>query len=149
MKHLTRFFLLILITGGFSYMLDTPLKEGLISTLYNVSGIMFSIGLGLIVSFNLSGIRNREYIKEIRKNIANIRDIFISYFIISTLIYITYSYIEVIDFRYKSFHIKLDGSVFACALLLFSIVYFTINFLSIQKLNDEIFDRITEEQEQK
>lgn len=52
-------------------MLDTPLKEGLISTLYNVSGIMFSIGLGLIVSFNLSGIRNREYIKEIRKNIAN------------------------------------------------------------------------------
>lgn len=70
-------------------MLDTPLKEGLISTLYNVSGIMFSIGLGLIVSFNLSGIRNREYIKEIRKNIANIRDIFISYFIISTLIYIT------------------------------------------------------------
>ena len=46
-------------------MLDTPLKEGLISTLYNVSGIMFSIGLGLIVSFNLSGIRNREYIKEI------------------------------------------------------------------------------------
>ncbi len=42
-------------------MLDTPLKEGLISTLYNVSGIMFSIGLGLIVSFNLSGIRNREY----------------------------------------------------------------------------------------
>lgn len=75
MKHLTRFFLLILITGGFSYMLDTPLKEGLISTLYNVSGIMFSIGLGLIVSFNLSGIRNREYIKEIRKNIANIRDI--------------------------------------------------------------------------
>lgn len=70
-------------------MLDTPLKEGLISTLYNVSGIMFSIGLGLIVSFNLSGIRNREYIKEIRKNIANIRDIFISYFIISTLIYIS------------------------------------------------------------
>lgn len=79
----------------------------------------------------------------------DIRDIFISYFIISTLIYITYSYIEVIDFRYKSFYIKLDGSVFACALLLFSIVYFTINFLSIQKLNDEIFDRITEEQEQK
>ncbi len=37
----------------------------------------------------------QEYIKEIRKNIANIRDIFISYFIISTLIYITYSYIEV------------------------------------------------------
>lgn len=53
-------------------MLDTPLKEGLISTLYNVSGIMFSIGLGLIVSFNLSGIRNREYIKEIRKNIHSV-----------------------------------------------------------------------------
>lgn len=80
-------------------MLDTPLKEGLISTLYNVSGIMFSIGLGLIVSFNLSGIRNREYIKEIRKNIANIRDIFISYFIISTLIYI---YIPVFNkFNFK------------------------------------------------
>ena len=86
MKHLIRFFLLILITGGFGYMLDTPLKEGLISTLYNVSGIMFSIGLGLIVTFNLSGIRNREYIKEIRKNIANIRNIFISYFATSTLI---------------------------------------------------------------
>lgn len=36
---------------------------------------MFSIGLGLIVSFNLSGIRNREYIKEIRKNIANIHSV--------------------------------------------------------------------------
>ena len=130
-------------------MLDTPLKEELISTLYNVSGIMFSIGLGLIVTFNLSGIRNREYIKEIRKNIANIRNIFISYFAISTLIYITYSYIEVIDFRNKSFYIKIDSSIFACVLLLFSIMYFTINFLSIQKLNDEIFDRITEEQEQK
>ena len=149
MQHLIRFFLLILITGGFGYMLDTPLKEGLISTLYNVSGIMFSIGLGLIVTFNLSGIRNREYIKEIRKNIANIRNIFISYFATSTLIYITYSYIEVIDFRHKSFYIKIESSIFACVLLLFSIMYFTINFLSIQKLNDEIFDRITEEQEQK
>ena len=144
MRHLIRFFLLILIASIFGYMLDMPLKEGLISTLYNVSGIMFSIGLGLIVSFNLSGIRNREYIKEIRKNIANIRDVFISYFVVSTLIYI-----GIIDFRYKSFYIKIDCSIFACILLLFSIIYFTINFLSIQKLNDEIFDRITEEQEQK
>lgn len=54
-----------------------------------------------------------------------------------------------IDFRNKSFYIKIDSSIFACVLLLFSIMYFTINFLSIQKLNDEIFDRITEEQEQK
>ena len=54
MKHLIRFFLLILITGGFGYMLDTPLKEGLISTLYNVSGIMFSIGLGLLLLIYLA-----------------------------------------------------------------------------------------------
>lgn len=149
MRHLSRIFLLMFITGILSYMLDMPLKEGLISTLYNVSGIMFSIGLGLIVSFNLSGVRNRKYIKEIRKNIVNIRNIFIYYFIISTFIYITYSYIGVMEFKYKWLYIKIDTSIFACMFLLFSIMYFTINFLSIQKLNDEIFDRIAEEQEQK
>lgn len=147
MIHFYRFFLLICMTGIISSILNIELKENMISTLYNVSGIMFSIGLGLIVTFNISDVRNNEYIKQIRMNIINIRNIFIYYFIISTFIYVSYTYIKILELKYKWFILKFDPSIFACISLFFSIVYFTINFLSIQKLNDEIFDRILEEQE--
>lgn len=107
-------------------------------TLYTVSGIMFSIGLGLIVSFNLSEIKHPIYLKEIRENIKKVRNSFIFSFICLTVFFVIIQCLDEFDLSFLFFNSK----IFVALTLLHSIVYYIYNFLSIQKLNDDILDKI-------
>jgi protein-S-isoprenylcysteine O-methyltransferase Ste14 len=117
-----------------------------IDALYNVLGIIFSIGMGLLITFRLDGIKNLSYIKDIRNNIKYIQNIFISYFAASTVSYILYQKApsnEVIPY----INTTVLANLFTMCLITFSMVYFVINFLDIQKLSEDIFDRINKEQQ--
>ena len=46
------------------------------STLYTISGIMFSVGASMIVTFNLSGIKNQDFLIEIRQNLRDVKKSF-------------------------------------------------------------------------
>jgi uncharacterized membrane protein len=119
------------------------------STIYTVSGIMFSIGLGLIVTFNPSGVKNKAYIVALRANIADVRNAFLTHFGLSTVYYVLNQYLSAPEYEiHTHFIIKLsfNWSIFLCLLMLYSAVYFVINFIEIQKLNNDIFDRINSEQ---
>lgn len=119
------------------------------STIYTVSGIMFSIGLGLIVTFNPSGVKNRDYIIALRTNIANVRNAFLTHFGLSTVYYVLNQYLSKPKYEIHAHiyvNISFSWSIFLCLLMLFSAVYFVINFIEIQKLNNDIFDRINSEQ---
>lgn len=121
-----------------------------INTIFTVSGIMFSVGLGLIVTFNMNGVKNKTYIHKLRHNVNKVRKQFILYFFLTTVCYITDKYLRIKELSitylsFKGIHIKLNWSILLCVIMLYSIVYYVINFSAIQKLNNDIFDKINEQ----
>lgn len=120
-----------------------------LNTFYTVSGIMFSIGIGLVVTFNLQGIKNKSYIDEIRKNLNYVRNSYIQYFSLTTICFIIDNYLrtENIDTTLKfsnKFSLPFNVQLFFFMIILYSIGYFIVNFLELQKLNNDIFDRMLE-----
>ena len=135
------------ITTSFLFPDFNPGKDS-ISSLYTVSGIMFSIGMSLCVTSNTSGVKNLRIKKGIRKEMLTVRNHFIQYFAFSSLLYVfLFSVIEkqgeiclleILPLRYS--HLLMF-------VIAFSIIFFIWNFLSIQKLNIQIEDAINDENE--
>jgi len=136
-KKFFRFIIIISLTLLIGSILGGAFREGVLGTLYSVSGIVFSIGMGLIISFNLGGVRESDHIFFIRKNLTQVRKSFIIEFALSTFFYISHPYLPDIEFSY----IKFIWTYFSALLILSSITYFVKNFIAIQHLKDEIFDR--------
>ncbi len=129
-------------------LVSSPLSgkvEAVLPTLYTVSGIVFAIGMGLIVSFSLHGIQNRDYIESIRENIYRVRRSFIMFFSCSTLCYLLHQYIPTLPIQLFDLKLILHPNLFTCFLIILSIAYFIVNFIEIQNLNDDIFDRLLKE----
>lgn len=129
------------------------LDDFFMNTIYTVSSIMFSIGLGLIVTFNLQGVKNKTYIKKIRQNLKNVRNKYILYFSISTICLIIDKYFRDMDNTIvkesiislnltDTFKLSFNIAIFLSLLTFYSIIYFIVNFLTIQKLNEDIFDKL-------
>lgn len=142
MKHLIRFFVLVLVLCALSFSSFSVEKETL-STFYNVSGIMFSVGLGLIVSLNYSDVKNKNYLTSIRQNISKIRNIFILYFMIITVLFLFIGKDISINLCFSKISYDVIFSVFS----IYTIIYFIVNFLQIQRLNDDISDKKNQEEE--
>ena len=121
-------------------------SASLLNTFFTVSGIMFAIGLGLIVGFSPDGVKNQSYLKRIRSNINNVRNNFLIEFVIVSVCFVASS------LALNSFELVIYGPVKISFLIYFglqtfiSIFYFSFNFLTIQKLRDDIFDRLLQEE---
>src|SRR5690606_20061547 len=123
------------------------LDEFFMNTIYTVSCIMFSIGIGLVTTFNLQGIKNKLFIERIRRNLNSVRNSYIKYFTISTFVFVKGNYIRtnqesVISYFIDKTPISLDLSLLFCLIIFFSTSYYVLNFVSLQKLNNEIYDNI-------
>ncbi|WP_130651558.1 hypothetical protein [Candidatus Hamiltonella defensa] len=116
------------------------------STIFTIAGILFSIGIGLIVTFKPEGVKNKAYIKELRANILHVRNSFLCHFGLLTASYILNQYLS--DPKYESHIIDLTFSfpVFLCLLMLYSSLFFIVNFIAIYKLDNQIFDAVNQEQ---
>lgn len=134
--------------------IKTAISENIISTIYNAICIFFAIGMGLIVSFSLTGVKNINFIKNVRHNIKKIRLKFILLFIFCTFLYIVNN-THIFGFNFNSINIlcliqieKIISflSILITIFFIMSIAYLIYNFISIQKLNDDIFDRILKEE---
>lgn len=118
------------------------------STVFTVAGIMFSIGLGLIVTFNPSGVKNTNYLRAIRRNVAKVRNSFLLHFGSTTFFYIINQYVANYEISFLLFHkvtILFSASIFLCLMMIFSSIYFIINFIELQRLNNDIFDVVNKE----
>lgn len=153
MSWIRKILIRLIILGSIAILLSTfkiiyP-NSDLLSTLYTVCGIMFSIGLSLIVTFNLSNIRNKNYLTKIKRNLRYIRNSFMWYFTIATFAFIGESYLPTENLNLYVFQTNKGvllswWSIFLVAIL-FAIIYFIINFLALQKLSTDIYDRVNEE----
>jgi hypothetical protein len=121
-------------------------EEFLISTLFTVSGIMFSVGLGLIVTFNAYGVgmRNPKYLRQIKDTIYKVRKSYILHFIISTFWILSNHFIGNnllgLDSRYVHF-----WSILTLLFILFSIFHYGANFIALHNLSNDIVDKVVSE----
>ena len=141
-------FLVSCVTAALLAYFEIYVETDIISTLFNTIGIVFSIGMGLIVTFSITGVENEDYILSIRKNIKKIRQRFITLFSICTILFICKDNIfQKITYGDVNFsNIALN---FILSFFIFSIFYFIVNFIRLQNLNNDIFDRILQEKKQK
>lgn len=125
----------------------------LVNTIYTISGIMFSIGMGVICTFNPSGIKNENIYSIIENNIFKVRSSFLFYFALSTILVITQTIFDLsyrieVDFDFIDIDITiiLDAKIFTLVMSITAIIYYIINFQAIQKLNLDIAKRIIQEE---
>jgi len=119
----------------------------LINTIYVVSGIMFSVGMSAIFNFNLNGINNKQVINQVRDNINGVKKSFIFNFILSTLSFILDNVLKsknIIAFpiAFKEKIGEINFSILFFLIVLYTIIYFIINFNEIKRLNDDIYDEV-------
>ena len=131
-----------------SFITKWSLGDFYMNAFYTILGIMFSIALGLLVTFNLQGLKNASAIAKIRKNIKHVRNSYIKYFFASTILYLAekfgrdHFHGSIKLFTVKDFTFNFNISIFTLSIIIFSISYFIINFISMQKLNDDLYDEI-------
>jgi hypothetical protein len=118
-------------------------ESGTVSTLYTISGIMFSIGMSLIITSNTSGVKNIRIRDGIRRELCVVRNHFIWYFAIASFLFVfLYSGVEKKEcfLIYGSFILKYSHLlVFTTA---YTITFLILNFLAIQRLNIQIEDAL-------
>ena len=112
-------------------------KEG---TLYAISGIMFSIGMSLIVTSSFSRIKNNNTRNKFKKAYLSVRNCYIAEFLIVSFLYVInpksnteISLGEICKFSIASF------INFA---ILYSIIFFMVNFIELQNLNSKLDEEI-------
>lgn len=125
-----------------SYNID---KE-VIGTLFTVVGVIFSVGMSLIISVSSTGVKNKDARSIFRSQLSQIRTRFITVFVLLSLFYILLpkdSNTESIElWQIKDAAIRLSFNVFQVSCLLLSIVYYIVNYYSIQTSLYDLQDRI-------
>lgn len=123
---------------------DARPNASFMNTIYTVAGIMFSIGMGIICTFNPDKIKNKAYFQSIKSNINIVRNSFLYYFALISIGFLIYQVLPSFSASapISDAKITFSLSLYVSILITISIVYFILNFLAIQKLNFDISERI-------
>ncbi len=155
MKWLIRC-ILIIISSLIFFLLKIQISETVLSALYTVSGVLFPIALSQIMSFSFSNIYSKTVVTKYRKQLSNLRKTFIVLFSIETFLFVITIGIQNVDSKIntakeissksKSINTLIinsfDIKYIAISFIIFCIVYFSLNFIQLAKLKDEIEDFI-------
>jgi len=138
-KWFLRIFIILIASFGFSYV-PIDLDDDFISGFYTVIGIMFPLALTLIASFSFFEVTNGVLVKRQRKQLKDIRTVFIVMFSIATLFFLLKS--VSFDFSWK--WIKFNITSLYAMYFLYCIGHFIWNFALLAILKDELDDAIRE-----
>lgn len=147
MKKIIVLFASLIISVLFpTFLSSIVVDESVISTLFTIVGIIFSVGMSLIISVSTSGVKNKEARSVFRKQLSDIRFRFITTFIILTIFYI----ILPIDNNKEKLNIaqirdvtiRISFHIFMVICLFAGIIYYIVNYYSIQNSVYELEDRI-------
>lgn len=147
MKIIIVLFVSLAISVAFpTFLSSIVVDESVISTLFTILGIIFSVGMSLIISVSTSGVKNKEARSVFRKQLSDIRFRFIAIFIILTILYIILpidNKKEVHDIaQIHNVTIKISSHLFMVTCLFAGIIYYIVNYYSIQSSIYELEDRI-------
>lgn len=115
-----------------------------LNTIYTVSGIMFSIGMGILCTLNPDKVKNDAFYKSIKSNVLAVRDSYLVYFFIISSVYLIYQIYPNAKFVKSIYQVQItfDLAYVATFLNILGILYFIANFVKIQKLGLEISDAV-------
>lgn len=118
---------------------DRRPNEQLLSTLFTVIGIFFSIGYSLCTTFDDSKITNKDFLKILRANFKVIQINFIIFFVLAAVFLVLPGYFTK---TYQLWIINFSLDKTALAIFLYTTFYFIYNFQALQKLKNDVSDKI-------
>lgn len=119
-----------------------------VETLYTVVGVMFSVGMSLIISVSTSNVHNFEAKKDIRRRMRIVTHNYVMMFATVTFFFILFnvsntSHNNDLFTIYK--WVAIRKADFVTLLSTMSIIYYVVNFITTQSMNREIEDVIDKE----
>jgi len=137
MKWLLRIILVIIFGFTLQY---TPLSfsDSFCGVIYTVIGIMFPLALNQIMTFAFTEIPNDKFVIRQRERLSKIRTSYIILFAFATIALLMNS----LTLKYENKWIKFDVRFLIGSYLIFTLVYYIENFISLAKLKDQIDDEI-------
>lgn len=124
-----------------------------LNILYGIIGVLFSVGMSLIIAFNGSNIVNPELKAQLRDNMHNVRNNFLFVFFICSLFYIGFSLLksewQKVDIvNNEDIHIYCTWAMSVLSMLIYSIIALISNYVQIQQFYEDIEDKIHDENTQ-
>lgn len=136
--------LVLLLTILISSITQVRPDSAFLNTIYTISSIMFSIGMGVVCTFNPENIKNGKIFITIKENIISVRNSFLYFFGSVTFFYLVFLWFPSEELKYefiRGFVLIFNVSIFVVGQIFLSIIFFIINFLTIQKLNFDIAEK--------
>ena len=125
-----------------------------LNILYGLVGVLFSVAMSLIITFDGSKIRNSDLKKSIRNSIHDTRNNFLVIFAASSIFFVVYSLLpksiqHVIWLEIGTFKLSSTWSVSILFFLLYTIMVLIYNYIDLQQLYEDIEDKLIEEKNKK
>jgi hypothetical protein len=125
-----------------------------LNILYGLIGVLFSVAMSLIITFDGSKIRNSDLKKSIRNSIHDTRNNFLVIFAASSIFFVVYSLLpksiqHVIWLEIGTFKLSSTWSVSILFFLLYTIIVLIYNYIDLQQLYEDIEDKLIEEKNKK
>ena len=124
--------------------------ETTLNILYGIIGVLFSVGMSLIIAFNGSNIVNSDLKKQLRKNMHKVRNNFLFIFFFCSLFYIRFSLLkeewkQTYIIKNENMHIYCTWAMSVLSILVYSIIALISNYIQIQQFYEDIEDQIHQE----
>ena len=125
------------------------LDKNLLNLLFTVGSIFFSLGLSIVVTFDLSKITNQEYLIKLEQTLTIIRRNFLRTFYISIIVLIIAHMFEGISINLPTLgglipsgKINLSILGFSYTVIIGVLIIYILNFLSIEKFRKDLDKKI-------
>lgn len=141
-KTLAYFFFSAGVAALLAVFTSISVPELVLTTLYTVAGIIFSVGMSIAITPKTDGVTNAQKRGEIRHSYQVVRNSFMYLFGVDTLVFIAS---EVL----KASKVESFMGISCVLFVLISIIYFTFNFIELQHLGNDIEEQILKERKAK
>lgn len=126
-----------------------------VNTFYTIIGIVFGIGFSLFIASSYKSVERDDYRELMHKNLHNIRDRFVFYFIVSTIFYLLFSIlnrgniIKLLDSSTLTLECSKKDLLYWCvnhfhlstttlSILCYTLFTYIKSYSSLQQLNEEM-----------
>lgn len=121
-----------------------------LNILYGIIGVLFSVGMSLIIAFNGPNIVNSELKTQLRDNMHNVRNNFLFVFFLCSLFYIGFSLLkddwkQMDIVKNEEMHIYCTWAMSVLSILIYSIIALISNYVQIQQFYEDVEDKIHKE----
>lgn len=127
------------------------ITDNTLNILYGVIGVMFSVGMSLVVSFKVSNVKNPIYKTSLRESMHDVRNSFLCIFSSCTFSFVVYSLLD--EKSQKNVWIENESitliSSWALSILIYfvySIIALINNYVELQKLYEGLEDKMQKEE---